>query len=168
MQSRQQSRTHLFLLLARTVGALLGYDQAAALCLERVGLNTYVEKFKYADACGGEYSYAHHTDFIRLEKLLERGGIYADLDTIFVNKLPEHFFEKEFIMGEEKGLIVNGEYHRSLCNGWLMSAPGARFAQKEYLRQTLLSRVENVVLYSKDFYKKVERRLKPRRVSMAT
>ena len=32
----------------------------------------------------GEYRYAHHSDFIRLDALLARGGVYADVDTIFV------------------------------------------------------------------------------------
>lgn len=98
------------------------------LTLERVELNDFVNSFRYPDECGAAYSYAHHTDFIRLEKLIERGGVYADLDTIFVNPLPDHFYAKEFIMGEELGMVVNGEYHGSLCNAWLMSVPGARFA----------------------------------------
>ena len=28
--------------------------------------------------------YAHHADFVRLDALIEHGGLYADIDTIFV------------------------------------------------------------------------------------
>jgi len=35
-------------------------------------------------------------------KFCKYGGIYADIDTLFINKLPDSFFEREFAMGTEK------------------------------------------------------------------
>ncbi len=99
------------------------------LTLERIELNTFVANYPYVGECERKYSYAHQADFIRLEKLIERGGIYADLDTVFVNKLPNDFYEKEFVMGEELGQVVDGKYRGSLCNAWIMSAPEAEFAK---------------------------------------
>lgn len=36
--------------------------------------------------------YAHQADFLRLKILIEHGGVYADMDTIFVKPLSHHFF----------------------------------------------------------------------------
>lgn len=50
---------------------------------------------------GKKLGYAHQSDFIRVEILNEFGGVYADLDTIFVNKIPKELFKKDFVMGQE-------------------------------------------------------------------
>lgn len=100
------------------------------LTLERVELNRFVAEFPYDSSCGIQHSYAHHADFIRLEKLLERGGVYADLDTLFVNELPEEFYNEQFVLGEELGQVIDGKYHGSLCNAWIMSAPNSEFGKK--------------------------------------
>lgn len=80
---------------------------------------------------GWNLDYAHQSDFLRLRILLEHGGIYADMDTIFVNPLPRDLFDKEFVIGEEDP--VQGpdedEPHASLCNAFLMSAPDAEFGR---------------------------------------
>src|SRR5258708_2711819 len=31
-----------------------------------------------------EYLYAHHADFVRLDALIEHGGLYADIDILFL------------------------------------------------------------------------------------
>src|SRR2546427_163563 len=36
-----------------------------------------------------EYLYAHHADFIRLDALIEHGGVYADIDTLFLRPCPD-------------------------------------------------------------------------------
>ena len=48
-----------------------------------------VSGFNYRDPLVAHYSYAHHADFLRLDALAQWGGIYADLDSLFVAPLPE-------------------------------------------------------------------------------
>jgi glycosyltransferase involved in cell wall biosynthesis len=78
-----------------------------------------------------EYRYAHHSDFIRLDALIEHGGVYADLDTIFLRPWPEELFEARFVIGREPSVRDErtGETRASLCNALLMSEPGAQFAR---------------------------------------
>jgi glycosyltransferase involved in cell wall biosynthesis len=78
-----------------------------------------------------EYRYAHHADFIRLDALIEHGGVYADLDTIFLRRFPEELFEAPFVIGRERPVRdeLTGEMRGSLCNALLMSEPGAQFAR---------------------------------------
>ena len=75
--------------------------------------------------------YAHHADFIRLDALIEHGGIYADIDTIFVRSFPQELFEQEFVIGRELPVRDErtGELRPSLCNALLMAQPGAAFAR---------------------------------------
>jgi hypothetical protein len=102
------------------------------LTMVKVSPNQFVEKFKYSKIGRKKLSYAHHADFIRLEKLLEKGGIYADMDTLFVKKLPSYLFDKPFVLGREPDIYSEstGKKHRSLCNAFIMSEPNADFAQK--------------------------------------
>jgi glycosyltransferase involved in cell wall biosynthesis len=88
-----------------------------------------------ADYSGGrvpdEYQYAHHSDFIRLDALLARGGVYADIDTIFVRPFPRELFTAPFVIGREAPVRDegSGELRPSLCNALMMARPGARFAR---------------------------------------
>ncbi len=50
---------------------------------------------------GKKIGYAHQADFLRLEMLNKYGGIYADIDTLFIKKMPKSFFENDFLMGLE-------------------------------------------------------------------
>jgi glycosyltransferase involved in cell wall biosynthesis len=79
----------------------------------------------------GDYRYAHHSDFIRLDALHAHGGVYADIDTIFVRPFPAHLFEAPFVIGREPAVRDErtGELRPSLCNALLMSEPGAPFAR---------------------------------------
>jgi glycosyltransferase involved in cell wall biosynthesis len=77
------------------------------------------------------YRYAHHADFLRLDALIERGGVYADIDTIFVRPFPDELFAAPFVIGREP-LVRDestGEPRPSLCNALLMAEPGAAFAR---------------------------------------
>lgn len=76
------------------------------------------------------YRYAHHSDFIRLDALIEDGGIYADLDTLFVTPFPEEFFAEKFVLGQEDDVRdeLTGEVRPSLCNALLLSEPRSLFA----------------------------------------
>jgi hypothetical protein len=80
--------------------------------------------------------YAHHADFIRLEILLEEGGVYADIDTLFVEPIPAGFFHESFVMAPEgfRVALDDGTTMETLCNALMMSAPEAEFAQTWYER----------------------------------
>ncbi len=91
-----------------------------------------VTGFQYPDRGIDPYRYAHHSDFIRLDQLLEHGGGYADLDTLFVKPLPSTLFEKPFVLGRERDIADphSGQLTPSLCNAFIMSAPGAAFCHR--------------------------------------
>lgn len=76
--------------------------------------------------------YAHQSDFIRLEVLCDHGGIYADIDTLFVNPLPESLFAHQFVIGSEGMRQVSAATppYVSLCNAFMMAQPDARFARQ--------------------------------------
>jgi Glycosyltransferase sugar-binding region containing DXD motif len=76
------------------------------------------------------YQYAHHADFIRLDALIEFGGIYADIDTLFVRPLPPELHAHPFVIGREYPVADErtGSWRPSLCNAVLMAEPGAEFA----------------------------------------
>jgi len=73
------------------------------------------------------YEYAHQSDVIRLDVLLEYGGVYADMDTLFMKPYPDSFFERECIMGEETGQYIDGKFQGSLCNAILIAKKDAPF-----------------------------------------
>ncbi len=103
------------------------------LTLEQVDLVPFIAKFPYGfrnRACK-KYIYAHHSDFIRLKKLIQRGGIYADIDTIFVKKFSDILLSKSFVLGREDDIWVgrSGLKRPSLCNALIMSQKGSEFAK---------------------------------------
>ncbi|MEZ0216547.1 MAG: glycosyltransferase, partial [Rariglobus sp.] len=75
--------------------------------------------------------YAHHADFIRLEKLIEHGGVYADMDTLFLRPIPDGLYEKAFVIGREDPVtdMKTGAISDSLCNALMMAEPGSAFAR---------------------------------------
>jgi hypothetical protein len=85
----------------------------------------------YAKRKMNRYRDIHETDFLRLEILLESGGVYADLDTLFVNPFPPELFEHSFVLGREHDRRGDpGEApSQSLCNAVVIAEPGAAFAQ---------------------------------------
>jgi hypothetical protein len=101
------------------------------LTLVRVPLSTPVDRFAYAKPAVAQFRYAHQSDFIRLERLLERGGIYADIDTLFVSPFPAELMEKPFVLGREGDLPRPGSdaLQLSLCNALIMAEPGAEFGR---------------------------------------
>ena len=78
-----------------------------------------------------EYSYAHQADFVRLGALLDHGGVYADMDTIFLSAMPDAFFDEDFVIGRE-GVHADHQGNRkaSLCNALMVSKPGADFPRR--------------------------------------
>ncbi|MBS0558310.1 MAG: glycosyl transferase [Proteobacteria bacterium] len=93
------------------------------------------EPGRYADSAEGRLverlglAYAHEADFLRMDVLLEHGGAYADMDTLFVREYPDAWFDEEFAIGEENAPQTPGQLIRpSLCNAVVLARPGSRFA----------------------------------------
>ncbi len=78
-----------------------------------------------------QYRYAHESDFVRLEVLMEHGGVYADIDTIFVHPIPGELFEHDFVLGREEDVLCmeTRKLHKALCNALIMSRPQAEFGK---------------------------------------
>ena len=77
---------------------------------------------------GYDLNYAHKSDFLRLEILNKFGGVYADIDTIFVQPIPDEFYQADFVMGRED--IPYPLY--GLCNAFLMAKAGSLFGKQWY------------------------------------
>jgi hypothetical protein len=108
------------------------WDLARAfVALVRVDLEPFITNFRYPDPGVARYSYAHQSDFIRLERLLRTGGVYADIDTIFVNPFPARLWEMPFVLGREGDVAPEpgANPQPSLCNALIMAEPGAEFGQ---------------------------------------
>lgn len=92
----------------------------------------FISSFRYPDPELGRLRYAHLADIARLEIIAEHGGIYADMDTLFVAPLPPAFFERFFIMAPEptRWSAAASEAGGALCNAWMMGEPGAPFVRQ--------------------------------------
>lgn len=82
---------------------------------------------RFIDKAG--LSYAHEADFIRLQALLQYGGVYADMDTLFVRPYPSALFQHDCVLGEEVPVPDphTGILRPSLCNALIMGHPGSPF-----------------------------------------
>ena len=101
------------------------------------GAASFPDPARYAASDEGRFirdhglAYAHEADYLRLAILLESGGVYADMDTLFVRPLPSHLYAKPFVLGEEAPLPgADGVLRPSLCNALIMARPGASFARR--------------------------------------
>lgn len=77
------------------------------------------------------YRYAHHADFVRLAALIEHGGVYADIDTLFLRPFPDELFAEQFVIAAED-LVCDErtkQMRPSLCNALMISKPGSQFAR---------------------------------------
>lgn len=80
------------------------------------------------DEAMARFAYAHQSDFIRLRVLEEQGGVYADMDTLFLAPPPAALFAQSCVMGHER--VDRGAPSApegSLCNALIMAEPGAPF-----------------------------------------
>lgn len=77
------------------------------------------------------YRYAHQADFVRLDALFAHGGIYADIDTLFLRPFPDDLRECPFVIGREGSVRDErtGEVRPSLCNALMACKPGSAFAR---------------------------------------
>ena len=67
------------------------------------------------------FRYAHVSDFLRVDLLHRYGGVYADMDTLFIKPYPAALYEHDFVTYEHGG--------GSLCNALFFCAPAAQFAE---------------------------------------
>lgn len=73
--------------------------------------------------------YAHQADIIRLEKLIEKGGIYLDIDTICLRSFTD-LLNNDFVMGVQTNFDNSETY--GLCNAVMLSKPNSEFLLKWY------------------------------------
>lgn len=66
---------------------------------------------------------AHKSDVLRLQILIEYGGIYVDTDTIFVKSF-KSLLNNKFVLGQQN---INGS--EGFCPAVILSAPESVFAQ---------------------------------------
>jgi hypothetical protein len=85
-----------------------------------------VDGHRYDRRVPNIYRYAHHSDFTRLDALIQMGGIYADIDTIFVRRFSDQLRAHRFVAARESNL--NGQV--SIGNALLASEPDAAFARR--------------------------------------
>lgn len=103
------------------------------LTLQHVGLSEEVENAEFDEILAPEvYRYAHHADFVRLDALIEHGGIYADIDTLFIRAMPDELFEHRFVIGREADMKdeITGQVSPSFCNALMLAEPGSQFARR--------------------------------------
>ena len=95
-------------------------------CLERIAP---VTGLGIGDPDVAAYQYAHQADLIRLDVLARDGGMYADIDTVFVRPVPDGCWEAPAVIGEEAPVRYPGAPgpERSMTNALLMAEPGAPF-----------------------------------------
>lgn len=68
---------------------------------------------------------AHQADVLRLQYLLEQGGVYLDLDTITVRSF-DPLLDHQMVMGVQgRGAKIDG-----LCNAVMLAAPGSSFVRR--------------------------------------
>lgn len=102
------------------------------LTLARVDLVQEVLEARYDERLvPEEYRYAHHADFVRLDALVEHGGVYVDMDTIFVRPLPDALYGEKFVIGREPAVVdeITGKARPSMCNALMMAEPESVFAR---------------------------------------
>jgi hypothetical protein len=100
--------------------------------LRRIEPVTAVVEFPYDDPVVRHYSYAHQADFVRLEVLAEHGGMYADIDTLFVAPPADALWETPCVIGREAAVLDprTGRSRPSVSNALIMAEPGARFIER--------------------------------------
>lgn len=69
---------------------------------------------------------AHRADITRLERLIDKGGVYLDTD-VFVHKTFDHLRGHSVVLGREGDVR-----HAKLCNAVILAEPQAKFLLRWY------------------------------------
>ncbi len=87
---------------------------------------------KPTDPVIASYRYAHHSDVIRLDVLAREGGMYADIDTIFVRPVPDEWWNLDAVIGREAPVTYpdRGEPEPSVSNALVMARPGSSYIER--------------------------------------
>jgi len=69
---------------------------------------------------------------LRLQVLLAHGGVYADMDTLFLRPPPPPLFRQACVMGRERldTTVPQAAAGGSLCNALIMAEPNADFLRR--------------------------------------
>ena len=96
--------------------------------LHRVGPVPEVDAVEYEPTMRG-YRYAHHADFVRLDALLEWGGLYADIDSLFLAPPPDVCWSAPATIGLEADVLDphTGRARASASNALLLAEPGSAY-----------------------------------------
>jgi hypothetical protein len=91
----------------------------------------FIEDYRYPDRFLNRYRYAHHADVVRLDALIRHGGVYADIDTLFVHPWPAELQRQPCVLGREDDVRCQrtGETKPSVCNAIIGSEPDGRFVR---------------------------------------
>jgi Glycosyltransferase sugar-binding region containing DXD motif len=78
------------------------------------------------------YKYAHHADVLRLDVLAETGGLYADIDTLFVRRPPDAWWDQPTVIGAEADVLYPSRPapEPSVSNAWIMARAGSPFVAR--------------------------------------
>lgn len=100
--------------------------------LHRVGAVDLVAEHDYEDPLVARFSYAHEADFVRLDVLAQHGGMYADIDTLFVSAPDDTLWRESCVLGRECDVIDprTGAWRTSLSNALIMAAPRTPFVER--------------------------------------
>jgi hypothetical protein len=87
--------------------------------------------WRYRQLEVARHRYAHEADFVRLEVLARDGGVYADIDTLFLAPLPPRLYRQPFVIGREDDVVQRPGKPPTpaLCNALLMAPAGSDFAR---------------------------------------
>lgn len=101
------------------------------LVLVKIPRVAFIDRYRYHDWHVARYKYAHAADFVRLEKLVSHGGVYADMDTLFVNPIPRALYNMPFVLGREDDIPdpITKQLRPSVCNAFMMSERNSRFGK---------------------------------------
>ena len=90
--------------------------------------------------------FQHMADIIRLEKLIERGGVYLDLDVISLKPFNE-LYNEQCVMGIQCPMTK----YEGLCNAVIMSEKSSNFLKRWYseYRTFQSSRCRSTVIHCK-------------------
>lgn len=97
---------------------------------------------RHYDPVVGAYRYAHHADVIRLDLLARHGGLYADIDTLFLRPVPDAFWAEPAVIGHEADVVYPdvGAPEISVTNALLMAQPASPFIVR--WRQQILNAMD--------------------------